>query len=115
MSTFELQIKKWVDVDNKLAIANANIKELRQERGAVEKQILTHVETNRLQNATVGISDGRLRFVTTKETAPLTLKYVDQCLRKVLGASTMVETIMEEIRDSRAVKEAPNIKRVYNK
>lgn len=113
MTHFETQIKTWVNLDNQLLAANAAVKTLRQERNAAEEHILQHVDTNHLHQATISISDGRLRFVTTKETAPLTLKYVETCLHKKVANPALVQTIMEEIRQSRPVKESWDIKRSY--
>jgi hypothetical protein len=70
-----------------------------------------YVETNSLSNATVNISDGKLRFVTAKQTAPLTLKYVEECLLKCIGNQNQVTQIMKIIKDSREVKYTADIKR----
>ena len=59
-------------------------------------------------------SDGKLRFVTAKQTAPITLKYVEECLAKCIGNEAQVAKIMAVIKDSREVKYTADIKRYGN-
>jgi hypothetical protein len=112
--SFEENIKKWVALDNQLKTANERSKQLRDEKNTLEEGILTYVETNKLSNATVNISDGKLRFVSSKQTAPLTLKHVEECLSKCIGSENQVIQIMKIIKDSREVKYTADIKRYGN-
>jgi hypothetical protein len=112
---FEDQVKAWVALDTQLKTLNERVKQLRDEKNARETAIMQFVETNNLSNATVNISDGRLRFVHVKQTAPLTLKYVEECLKRCIPNATHVDTIMQVIKNNRETKEVPDIKRYYNK
>ena len=112
--SFEENIKKWVALDNQLKTVNERSKQLRDEKNTLEEGILTYVETNKLSNATVNISDGKLRFVSSKQTAPLTLKHVEESLSKCIGSENQVMHIMKIIKDSREVKYIPDIKRYGN-
>lgn len=109
--SFEENIKKWVALDNQLKTLNERTKQMRDEKNNLEEGIMSYVETNKLSNATVTISDGKLRFVNSKQTAPLTLKYVEECLSKCIGNQTQVTQIMKVIKDSREVKYSADIKR----
>lgn len=110
MATFEEQIKRWVTLDNQVRVLASQAKTLRQEKETTEENLLAYVETNQLTNATVNITDGRLRFVTTKQTAALTLGHVEACLRKSLP-ETQVKQLMQTIKAERVVKEVADIKR----
>lgn len=112
--SFEENIKKWVALDNQLKTIHERTKQLRDEKNTLEEGIMTYVETNKLTNATVNISDGKLRFVTAKQTAPLTLKHVEECLLKCIGSQNQVNHIMQIIKDSREVKYSADIKRYGN-
>jgi len=112
--SFEENIKTWVALDNKLKTLNEQSKKIRDERNILEDGIMGYVETNSLNNATVNISDGKLRFVSTKQTAPLTLKYIDDCLMKCIGNEQQVSQIMKVIKESRDVKYSADIKRYTN-
>jgi hypothetical protein len=112
--SFEENIKKWVALDNQVKTMTEKTKQLRDEKNALEEGIMNYVETNKLNNATVNISDGKLRFVKSKQTAPLTLKYVEECLSKCIGNENQVIHIMKIIKDSREVKYTDDIKRYGN-
>ena len=111
---FEENIKQWVALDNQIKKINDKTRELREERASLGENIMTYVETQNLNNATVKISDGKLRFVSTKQTAPVTLSFVEQCLGKCIKQE-QVGQIMQFIKDERAVKYTPDIKRYYAK
>ena len=82
--SFEQSIKNWVTTDNKIRSLNDQIRALREERNTANEEIMVYVDTNKLANATVKISDGKLRFTSTRQTAPLTLKYIEGCLIKLI-------------------------------
>ena len=109
--SFEENVKKWVALDNQLKTVNERARQMRDEKNTLEEGIMTYVETNKLTNATVNISDGKLRFVTSKQTAPLTLKHVEECLSKCISNQDQVEKIMKIIKESREVKYTADIKR----
>ena len=113
--SFESFIQNWVSLDNQIKIAGENLKELRDKRNDIGKNIITYVETNKLSNAVVKISDGRLRFGITRQTAPLSLKHVEDCLKKCINDEDKVSAIMKYIKDTRCIKEQSDIKRSYVK
>ena len=112
--SFEENIKKWVALDNQMKNLADQTKKLRDEKNTAEETILSYVETNSLKNATINITNGKLRFTETKQTAPLTLKYVEECLGKCIGNATQVDQIMRVIKESREVKYSSDIKRYTN-
>ena len=112
--SFEENIKKWVALDNQMKLLAEQTKKLRDEKNTSEETILHYIEANNLKNATVNITNGKLRFVETKQTAPLTLKYVEECLGKCISNSAQVAKIMEVIKESREVKYTADIKRYTN-
>ena len=84
---FQENIKKWVGLDNQLKILNEKAKNIRTEKNELNETIIEYVETNSLDNATIKISDGRLRFGQTKQTCPLTLKLIDSSFIEILRGS----------------------------
>jgi hypothetical protein len=112
--SLEENIKKWVSIDNQLKTINDKAKELREMKNNAEQLILDYVETKNMSNATVNISDGKLKFVSTKQTAPLTLKYIEDCLSKCIKNEEQVSLLMNYIKETREVKYIPDIKRTYN-
>lgn len=112
--SLEENIKKWVSIDNQLKTVTDKAKELREAKNTMEEVILEYVEAKKMNNATINISDGKLRFVSTKQTAPLTLKYVEECLTSCIKNEEQVSIIMNHIKESRETKYVPDIKRTYN-
>ncbi len=114
MSSFEEYIKNWVSTDNQLRALNEQVKQFREKRNQICSNVMNHVENNNLNNATIKISDGILKFASTKQTSPLTLKFIEQCLSECLDDSEDVENIMKYIKNKRDVKYVFDIKRNYN-
>jgi seryl-tRNA synthetase len=112
--SFEQQIQQWVSIDNQLKTLNDKVKELREQRNTLGDNITAHVENTDLQNATVKISDGKLKFVQLKETQPLTFKYLETCLHEIIKSDEQVDKILEYIKNKREVKYVQEIKRFYS-
>lgn len=113
-SEFERNIQKWVTVDNQLKIINEKAKELRDEKNDLLEDINVYIETNKLTNASIDISDGKLKFTQSKLTQPLTLKFVENCLSNIINDQRQVTQIMKYIKDKREKKNVSEIKRYYN-
>ena len=111
--SFEENIKKWVSLDNQLRSLHDKTKQIREDKNNLEDGIIKYVDTHNLQNSVVKISDGKLKFTMVKQTNPLTLKYVDECLGKCIKNPEQVKLIMNYIKDSRNSKIIPDIKRFY--
>ena len=113
--TLESKIKRWVELDNKIKLTTEEVRDVRTEKSVINDEILEIVEEKQLGKATVNISDGKLRFVTSKHTAPLTLAYIEKCLSELITNGKQVEQIMTYIKKNRETKTTMEIKRVYNK
>jgi hypothetical protein len=113
--SLEENIKQWVRIDDQIKLINDKVKELKDQKNHLEDNILVYVEKNNLENATAKITGGKLKFITTKQTAPLTLKYVEECISKVVTNQTQINQIMECIRQEREVKFTKDIKRYFDK
>ena len=114
MSSFENNIKNWVNIDNQIKSLNEKARELREQRNELCEEILSYAGSNNLGNATVEISDGRLRFATSRSTAPLTLRFIQNCLEDVITDTESVGKIMKYIKSKREVRTSSDIKRYYN-
>ena len=112
--SFENQIQLWVQLDNQLKQLNEKTRELREKRNTMEEKITNYASANNLSNATVQISDGKLKFVNTKVQEPLTFKYLERTLSEVIKNESQVKLIMEHIKQKRSVKTVPEIKRFSN-
>lgn len=112
--SFENQIQQWVSLDNQLKQLNEKTKDLREKRNMLEEKITNYASSNNLSNATVEISDGKLKFVNTKVQEPLSYKYLEKTLSEIIKNETQVKLIMEHIKQKRSAKIVPEIKRFSN-
>jgi hypothetical protein len=112
--SFEQQIQQWVTIDNQMKILNDKMKELRDKKNNISEQINTYIETSQLNNSSIKISDGQLKFIKVKETQQLTFKYLETCLSEIIKNEEQVKKIVDYIKNKREVKYVPEIKRLYN-
>jgi len=111
---FEQIVQQWVLLDNQIKLYNEKIKELRDKRDTIEEKLSHHALNNNLINSVIKISDGKLKFVNTKTTSPLTFKYLEKSLGEIIKNSEQVITIVNHIKNNRECKIVPELKRYYN-
>lgn len=108
--SFEKSIQSWVSLDNQLKILNNQTKELREKRNLVSNSIIKYVQTNRLDNSVVEISDGQLRFANINSQQTLTFKFLENTLKE-LYTDNEVKKIIDYIKSKRSVQQHMDIKR----
>lgn len=111
--SFEQNIQQWVSIDNQMKLLNDKMKELREKKNNISEQIHTYIEKSNLNNTSVKISDGQLKFINVKETQQLTFKYLETCLSEIIKNEEQVKKILDYIKNKREVKYIPEIKRLY--
>ena len=111
MGNFEENIQKWVLLDNQLKILNEKIHEVRDKKSQLLDSITEYAEKNKLMDANIQISDGKLKFMKTRISEPLTFKYLEKSLSNIIRNETQVKQIMEHIKNNREIKIVPEMKR----
>jgi len=114
MTSFEQHVQQWVSVDNQIRVLTEKLHELRDNKNNIGEQLTSYIDSNNLKNATIQISDGKIKFVTTKVTAPLTFKYVEKTLGEVIKNEKQVQQIVNYLKQKRETKLVPEIKRISN-
>ena len=112
--SFENKVQQWVHLDNELKKLNDNVRQLREQRNALEANLTTYAKTNNMTNSVIQLNHDKLKFVETKVPEPLTFKYLEKTLGEIIKDETKVQLIMEHIKQKRAVKVVPEIKRFSN-
>ena len=112
--SFEQQIQQWVLIDNQIKELGDKMKELRERKNTLSDNITEYVETNELTNKTIKINDGQIKFGKSKETQPLTFKYLETCLNEIIKNEEQVSKIVDYIKNKRESKYISEIKRYYN-
>jgi hypothetical protein len=111
---FEQTIQQWVLLDNQIKIYNEKVKELRDKRDNIEGKLTQYALINNLTNSTIKTSDGKVKFVNTKTTSPLTFKYLEKSLGEIIKNSEQVTAILNHIKNNREHKVEHELKRYYN-
>jgi len=112
--SFEQQIQQWVSIDNQILILNEKLRELREKKHDLSENINSYVDKNNLTNATVQISDGKLKFVSSRVATPLTFKYLEKSLGEIIKNQGQVSQILNYLKEKREIKFVPEIKRITN-
>ena len=110
---FTESIREWVSVDNRIKKYQEEIKKERILRTALTTSILGHAEESNMEHAVIEITDGRLKFQSTRVTAPLTFRFLEECLNECINGEEQVKQIIKYIKSKREVKFVPDIKRTY--
>lgn len=112
--SFEKNIKDWVKYDNEIKELNKKIKDLRNFKTDITNDIMIYVNENKINDSTIKISDGNLRFANVKVQSPLTYKYIEECLLEIIDDDSKVKQIITYIKNKRESKYVEEIKRFYN-
>ena len=111
---FKTSIRQWVELDNQHKQHNELLKDIRERKTHILSNITNHVNNNKLQDAVVKISDGRIKFTLVKNVRPITLQYIKQCLTDKLQNSDSVDKLMDYIKSNRDYTYSEDIKRYYD-
>ena len=109
--TFENNIQKWVSIDNKIKILNEQIKVLREEKQRLNESLMDEATEKDLTKCSIQISDGKLRFATTKVASPLSFKYIEGVLKNVIKDEEQVKRLITYLKDNRENKTVTELKR----
>jgi hypothetical protein len=109
--SFENQIQQWVQLDNQLKQMNEQIKAVREKKNNLAENITKYAKNNHLENATVKIADGKLKFANVRVPEPLTYRYLERALGEIIKNPQQIEQIMNHIKKSREIKMVNEIKR----
>jgi hypothetical protein len=111
--SLEQNIKEWVQLDNQLRVYSENIKVIKDRKTELLSRIVGDDEKfgANLQSKSIQISDGKLKFQNTKVFSPLSFKYLQGSLEKIIRNEDQVQQIIDYVRNNREFKLVPEIKR----
>lgn len=112
--SFEQTIQQWISLDDQIKIYNQKLKDLRERKNVIEKSAIELVSDNKLLNSSIKINDSNLKIVNTKITSPLTFKYLEKSLGRIIKNNDDVQRILTFLKNNRETKIIQEIKRFYN-
>ncbi len=107
-------VQRWVILEGKLKEVNSKVKQMRDMKNNLTKNITSYMNSNNINN-NIEISDGELRFYEKKEYSALTYNYIQKCLNEIIADETQVEYIIKYIKDNREQTTSTDIRRFYKK
>lgn len=82
-------VKEWVKLDNIIArnntdiqLAKERVSEPIEEKKRIEKDIIDYIQTSKLENMQLKISDGVITFSKRTTQKPITQKFIKEILEK---------------------------------
>jgi hypothetical protein len=110
---FKEKIQQWVAIDSQLKIIHEKTRDIRNKKTQLLEEISQYVQNNKIQNTSIEITDGSLKFYEKKEYSGLTYSYIEDCLGKIIADKKHVEHIMNFLKENRQVKTSFDIRRNY--
>jgi hypothetical protein len=74
------EIQRWVELDNKVELKKAKLKEYVDEKKTLEDKIVNYIEEHQKSNVQIKTSDGYINFQELKSQQTLTQKYIKEAL-----------------------------------
>ena len=112
--SLEENVRKWVLLDNSIQTLSHKIKTLKEEKTTYNNYILQYISEQNLSNAIIKINDGKLRFVNTNHSQPLTFRFIYECLTNYFSDTNKALEIINYIKLQRNIKTITEIKRYVN-
>jgi septal ring factor EnvC (AmiA/AmiB activator) len=109
--SFEQNIQHWIQLDNQLKMYSEKIKELRDKKNVLEKNIMSHAVNNNMLNSAIKTSNDKLKFVNTKIASPLSFRYLEKSLGEIIKNKDQLDRIILYIKNNRDIRVIQEIKR----
>lgn len=106
---FVQNVKKYLEVDDKLREIKEKTKQLNTEKKQKEEYILNYLQT--IDEKVIDVADGKLRRNISKTQAPLKKDTIQKALTDIVGDSNKAISITEQIIKSRPTIERVTLKR----
>ena len=112
MNSAKENISQFIAISNEIDKLNSKLKAMREERNALEKTLLDYTEFNNTRNITIKTDEGNFRFCKVTQAQPLTFKYLEHCLNRVIDQDDEVTKMISFIKNSRETTENMVLKKV---
>jgi len=76
------KVRDWIELDNQSIDLKTSLNKVNEGKKALEEDILEYVEKNELENVSLTLSDGKLKFPKNVVRQSLSMKYIKTSLTK---------------------------------
>ena len=77
---FVNDIKPWVALDDQLKQTQKIMTQIKKQKEQVGVEIKSYMEQNGIQDKDINLSDGKIKYYTSKQVSGMTRKYIESCL-----------------------------------
>jgi len=111
--SFQSNILKWLEYDNKIQELNEQLKEMKGKKNGIESGITEFIVTKNITDKSIQVPSysSCIRYYETNSYENISLRYVKDCLDECINDSEKVNTIMDHIKTKRLRKKKVSIKR----
>ena len=97
-------VKAWMKVENEMKVLSKELKERRQQKKVLTEELVEIMKTNEID--CLDVKDGNIMYTRNKVKAPLSKKYLLDCLGKYFEDNPNVEAgeVSQFIMENREVK-----------
>ena len=93
-SVFVKNIQEWVKLDNTIKQINGNLKEIKNKKNVLEKDIITFASSNNLTDKIINIDDIKLGFSVNTIYPSISIKLLTEVLKETLQDIKGVEILL---------------------
>ena len=93
---FKNDIKEWVMLDNSIIDATNNLKVIRDKKDNISKDLIKYIEQNNLTAVDIQISDGKIKYTSTKVSSQITQKYLKDKLKSYFSSIGTEQSIIDK-------------------
>lgn len=111
--SFNANIKKWIAIDNDIKILNNDLKNKREIKNNILKDINIYKNDNNLSNTLIKFNNDKLKFINTKQYVPLTYNFIRECLEEIMEDTSQIDFLLNHLKEKRKYKIVEDIKRIY--
>jgi len=113
---FVNDIKQYVTLDDQLKETQTIAREIRKKKTQLSLSILNYMDNNGIQNKDINLSDGKLKYFTSKTQSTVNKKFIENSLALYYkGNYQKAKEVTEFIFSNREVTEKTVLKRTRKK
>ena len=113
--SLEENIKKWVVLDNQQKKLNEQVKDLRDKKNDLKKNIITNFSEKNIKSPIIKISDGRLSLIETQHANVISFKFLLDSFKEYFDDEIEANKLLDFVKSKRTFTNVSSIKRIYNK
>tara|TARA_B100000902_G_scaffold389513_1_gene436793 strand:- start:6465 stop:6806 length:342 start_codon:yes stop_codon:yes gene_type:complete len=111
--TFSDNIKKWVSIDDEIKALNNKLKEKREQRTCILRELINYKNNNNLDGKIIKYNSESFKFNIYRQYQTVTYDFIKKCLVEIINDMDYVEYVIKYIKEKRSYKNVEDIKRFY--